>query len=274
MKRANTCLATNAVLACCVWHASFCAPCLGQDIDPELVRGEDVQALWDQGIYPLLEEILPSPGRTASHLMEECDLIADGEFFAFPYSSPEALRTLRPEDVRIDFRIHRLYKGEASKSIEVRLISDMLAYPGEALSRYAKREIIHERRREDLRPVYRQIRKLERAYKDGEITRQDFEKEDNRLTAIVLDRIDQDSLYSGSRSVGAIHGETFYDRGGAISPETSYLICVAKLTEGAGGYFLEEDPWDGAANIYWGEMRDYVLPGFDEPALDQASQDE
>ena len=265
MKRANSCLTTNAIIACCVWQTFLCTPCLGQDIDPELVRVDDLQTLWDQGRYPLLNEILPAPGNTASYLMEECDLIADGEFFAFPFSSSEELRALRPENMHINFRIHQLYKGEASNSIEVQIISDMLVYPGEALSRYVKREIIFETRKEDLRPVLRQIRELEKAHKEGKITRQRFERERNRLNAIVSDRVEQDGLYSSfRRSVGALHGETFYDRGGAVSPEKSYLICVNKLSEDAGAYILEEDP--DMANIYWGEMRDYVLSGLDEPA--------
>ncbi len=265
MKRANSCLEKNTVIACCVWYTFFCTPCLGQDIDPELVKADEIQTLWDQGIYPLLEEILPSPGRTASFLMEECNLIADGEFFAFPYSSPEELQALQPEDVHINFRIHQLYKGEASNSIEVQLINDMLVFPGAALSRYVKREIIFERREEDLRPVLRQIKELEKSYKEEKITRQDFEKERNRLNTIVSDRIGQDDLYSTfRRRVRPIHGETFYDRGGAVSPETRYLICVNKLMEDTGAYFLEEDP--DVAHIYWGEMRDYVLSGLDEPA--------
>ena len=59
--------------------------------------------------------------------------------------------------------------------------------------------------------------------------------------------------------MGAIDGNTFYDRNGAIAPGQPYLIGVNRSQGNISAYYLEEVP--SINNIYWGEMRDYVLPG-------------
>ena len=204
---------------------------------------------------------LSNPGGYASDLMDYFELVADGEFCALPESTPEELRALKPEEVVVKFRIHTLYKGPAADSLDIQMHMDMLAFPGEGVSRYAKRRQIIAKQDEDLELVWQQYTALESAYKAGEVDESDFWEEAERHMKTMREREKRDGLSGGRRDYLVMDAMTFYDKGGAISAGERYLIGVNPVQEGSNVYLLTEF---SGSRIHWGEMREHILPGFDQ----------
>ena len=257
-QRSLTGVRCGALLLFCSF---FSNPSAGQDIPTPLD--------YDAG-SPLMR--LHSGETLAEFLLEYYEVVADGEFFAVADPSPEDVRSLKRQSVRVKFRVRELYKGTVTDPVDVELVNDMLVLPGENVARYVKRRQILDQRRLDLKPVWKQKEDLEHSYRTGEMDRRTYEAERDRLSALVAQRIRRDGLADGHIRVGAIHGETFYDVGGAIRPGQKYLIGVNRKPDSKDVYVLEEDP--NMNNIYWGEMRDYVLPALGELARTGPAGDE
>lgn len=243
---------------------AICAPCLGQEISPERVREEDLQALYNQGIAVGMDDILISESRLASYLLENWEIVADGEFQRFPVEDQLELTALAREKVIVEFRINTLYKGVVSDPIEVEVLSDMLVFPGEDISRYMKRLEIRRRQAVDIEPLLRQIRALHQAFEDGTIDEREYEAKRDGLEEMVRQRRREDGLAVVGEGWAIIDASTFYDLNGAIRPNQKYLIGLKANPLGKDVYLLHEHPdWP---NIYWGDMRDYILPALDERA--------
>lgn len=165
-----------------------------------------------------------TPKSMAMQLLDDHQLVAYGKFSSIPGITLEELRGLKSRDVRVRFNIQRLHKGEAVVSFEVELNSDMLNVPGEDESRYAKRQSI---------------------------------RDQNRLFALAAPRSD-DFVPLSDREVSSWLGDTFYERGGVIHPNTSYVIGVNKTSDTGDGYLLGELP-ESPSRIYWGEEGDEIL---------------
>ena len=127
----------GALLLFCL---AFSCPSPGQDIDPDLITAEELRSARNQNITLGVPwgKFLPAPETLASDLLEDYELVADGEFYGLPESSPEELRTLKRETVLVRFRIHKLYKGTEPEAIDIELDNDMLIVPGEGISRGGK----------------------------------------------------------------------------------------------------------------------------------------
>lgn len=204
---------------------------------------------------------ISSPSGYASNLLGYFELVADGEFYALPESTPEELRALKPEEVVVKFRIHTLYKGPAADSIDIRMHMDMLAFPGEGISRYAKRQQIIAKQDQDLEPVWQQYKALESSYKAGEIDESEFWAEAAKHMKFMREREERDGLSGGRRDYLVMDAMTFYDKGGVIRAGENYLIGVNPFQKGAKVYLLTEF---SGSSICWGEMREHILPGFDQ----------
>ena len=174
----------GALLLSCL---AFSCPSLGQDIDPSLIAAEGTLSSGKKYIVAPWGKSLPSPEILASRLFKCCELVADGEFYALPESSPEELTALKRGHTLVRFRIHRLYKGMAPDAIDILLENDMLIIPGEEISRYERRRQILEEVLADLGPVLEQSDALLRSLEAGEVDRQTYSRETEELNAIISD---------------------------------------------------------------------------------------
>lgn len=239
----------------------FCFPSIGQEIGSEMVQEGDLRELWNQGTAVPLEFILPFPEKIAEDLMDHWDFVADGEFHSLPQDEPARSVVLKREYVIISFQIEKLYKGDVAESIKIELPSDMLVFPGEDISRYVKREQIKAEQYAEIQPIIDELRALRLAMEAGQIDPQEYRKQRDNLDELVNGRRRQDGLPDAALPWTAIDYETFYDKGGAIRPNQKFLIGLKNTPSGNDVYKLEEHP--DSSSIFWGEMRDYILPGLD-----------
>ena len=195
------------------------------------------------------------------YLLEYYELVAVGEFDSFPEGSPDDFSLLNPRDVLVEFRILKRYQGMSADSIQVELISDMLVFPGEDLSRYAKRQQVRWGQIKEAEAIRRQLETLERSLEAGEIALQEYEEETTKIS-VLQEQLTRDSLATSTRLIGLVHSETSYDLGGAIRPDETYLIGVNKTLDRNHVYMLEEVP-RSVKNIFWGETRDDLIAALD-----------
>ncbi len=247
----------------------------GQDVDSGWIKNEtyataknqignsDVSASHNSSRYRAL----------ASSLLRNFEFVADGEFLGLPDSSPEELRTLFRENVLVEFRIHELHihQGIAQDSAIIELPNDMLVVQGEGISRYAKRQMIIDKQIEDLRHVLEQTQVLDRSLRAGEIDRQEYSEQQDKLLNIVEERVAQDGVLEYVAQDGVIeyfpwipvlHANSFYDYGGVIRSGERYLIGANRIPKGADVYALDE--YFYSSRIYWGEMREAVRLALNE----------
>ena len=211
-----------------------------------------------EGLYP--------PSSYAMDLFDHFELVADGEFYAIPASTPEELRALEWGEVVVKFRIRKLYKGAAADSIGIQMDMDMLVYPGTSMSRYAKRQQIIAEQDEDLKPIWEEYEAAESAYEAGEIQESEYLRVLGKYSELSRARKRRDGLIGRRRFRGVVHGRTFFDKGGAIRAGEKYLIGVNSIQGSADGYLLTQF---GKSRIYWGEMRKHVLSA---PKLDNTKE--
>ena len=254
----NPHLPKQTVVLCCLCALGLWRVALGQDIHPEMVTEADRRAREDAFLTPP-EFHLGPPADFVSYLLRRYEFVADGQFDGLPEYSLEELKASRPAEVRIKFRINQLYKGQAEDSIDIRLTDDMLAVPGETISRNAKRHQILEKRNRDLKSVRKQIDDMKRSFEAGEIAEHDYQAERRRLYDIIHNRVQADGGISAPH-IFVFDGKSFYDKGGAVGPGENYLIGVNASPEAADAYYIDE--FLSKSSIFWGAMRDYILPGF------------
>ncbi len=188
------------------------------------------------------------------------EVVVDGEFYGIPEAGPEELATLDRKPVSLKFRVLDVYKGEALESIEIRVMSDMLAFPGKNTSRYVERLEILESQGARLRPIVEQRKILNASFEAGEISQQSFESEHIRLFR-QIEEVERDFMVSDWTVVRSLHREAFYDEGGVIREHERYLIGFpVQLTNNDSYEIQEEDAW-----IYSGERREDVVAALKAP---------
>lgn len=244
------------LLMCCFTFLVLFHEPFAHDIGSAGVTDRGGSPLGNSGSGTLMEDHMASPASIAESLLRDYDLVADGVFL-IPVATPNELRALKPKDVVIRFRFRKRYKGEASESVKIRLNSNMLEFPGEGISRHIKREQILDKQREYLKPFQEELDSLQASLETGAIDRAQYEAERDRLRQLIRDRKKKDGLAGGREFYIVFHGQTFFDRQGAIRADQRYLIGVNKVQDRSRTYKL--DAVYSGSTIYWGEMRDNVL---------------
>ncbi len=246
---ARVCLATCALCA---------GTLLAQDRNPQTIAdGNDRQS----GDHVGHTKIVPSSRDYATALLADYDLVALGVFEDFPQPEPDQFKSLAPGETKVRFKIEKLYKGSAGDSIDVSLNRDMLIYPGESVSRYAKRQQMRQSQISAESTLDREFAQLEEALRTGATTRQQYDEKLARLK-IAKNNLVRESLATSTRTVRPLHTTTFYDLAGAIRPDVEFLIGVTRSVEHVNVYALEEVPTKGA-NIFWGEVLEDVSRALD-----------
>ena len=195
-----------------------------------------------------------TPRNLAIELLDKHQLVAVGEFYAIPEFTRVELRGLQSKDARVRFRIQHLYKGEVVDSTKVKLNSDMLVVQGEDRSMHAKRHSFLEELDAYIRPHWDRVEEMAKSVDSGDVDLQALSAERMRVYVLVSERTH--SLLS-KRQVSSLVGDTFYDRGGVLHPNQSYLIGVNKVRGSKDVYSLGELP-DSPSRIYWGQESDEV----------------
>ena len=234
-------LRASALCAACL---AMCVPALGQD---------------GVGHYGR------APVEFVSGMFRHYDVVADGEFYAFPEYSEAELRSLRREDVVIRFRVDKWYKWWpkewSRESFEVRLPNDMLAFPGEDVSRFERRNRILDRLDEELESLLRQHDALAASCEAGEIGAQECRARAEEIELQLEKNGNRGELADGRIYLFMDHASTFYELGGAVRPGEKYVIACNDGPDGSRACAL--DPFFRSAKLYWGEKRAYTLPGFE-----------
>ena len=253
-------LTTHRVMPCLLCGLIFCGPSLSQDRDLDAIQEEDLQELFDQKIAAT--HWVPSPRTRALALLENYELVAVGEFDPLPGASPGDPSVFEPGNVVVGFRVLESYRGTASDSIEIELNNGMLIFPGEDLSRYTKRQQVRRDQMAESEVIRQELATLERSLEAGEITLREYEDETTRISALE-EQLVKDRLATSTRQVFVTHTETFYDLGGAIRLNESYLVGVSRTLDRFNVYALDEVP-QSTTNIFWGETRDDVIAALDD----------
>lgn len=190
-----------------------------------------------------------SPSVLASNLAKNYAIVVYGEFDGESVSNID--ESLSPKTISATFHVIRAYKGWAQGSLQIELMSDMLAHPGTNRSRYAMRGELLSVAKDSLEEIQIQIDSVAQSFDKGEIVEQEFNQSIERLKAERRQLIAEYSSLSG-RQIATSHGKTFYERGGVIRPTQRYLIGLN------GTLMLEEAPVT-SPNIYWGELMDEIV---------------
>jgi hypothetical protein len=194
-----------------------------------------------------------SPSYLASHFLLNADLIAVGEFGTPVELGNDPISLLRSRELDILFTIRIVYKGDVGPGdvVQVRLRNDMLAYPGEDISRYEKRLQLFHGKLEELQRAAPEVETVEQQFDRGDIT---LAERGERLRDIDLRNAqlisESSELTRIQRVLIVSHGPTFYDKSGVIQSDTSYLIAVDSVDGNVSYYSLGET----GPVIMWGEL--------------------
>ena len=250
----------------------FCAACYGQDRGRLGYTSEELLGMCAERIErgtrlpsPFnLHSFHYSPIGYASFLSQDFEIVVDGEFQDIPEANGAGPLGLNPKDLSVEFKVMKVYKGSAPDSIEVSLISDMLKFPGENISRFAKRREVIEDLNAQLQPIRDRLDALQASFDGGEVGEGAFRTEREKLLSL---RADMTRPYRelSFRTLGQIHGETFYERGGAIRENERYVIGIEPISGNTGSYQLQEDP--ALPNVFWGEQREDVITAWHSPEV-------
>ena len=221
-------------------------------------NAQDISQLDNQG--SIVGAGAGHPSYYVSRLLEMFEVVADGEFYAFPKSTAEELRALKEEDVTVKFRIRTLYKGGPEESIDVRMRIAMLNYPGTDISRHVRKKEIIAKQDEDLKLEWQRSKELYSSYKAGEIAESEFWDEYGQVMGLIEERRSQDGLIGPASEYVVMDSATFFSLGGVIREGEKYLLGVNRIKPGASTYLLTEYE---SSDIYWGELRQHILSGFE-----------
>lgn len=243
---------------------ALCGLVNGQETDPGWIKSSELATARNQtgDLDGTASGKLPRYRAMAASLMSDFELVADGEFIELPESSPEELSSLVRKDVLVRFRIHKLYKGSVQDSVYIELPNDMLVFPGEDISRNAKREVIISKQIEDLRPVLEKTLALDQSLEAGQISRQEYREQQDKLWAVVDERVAQDGAIDHLAWIPISGADSFYDYGGVIRPGERFLIGANGSLASEGAYALEE--YSRSSRIHWGERREIILFALNE----------
>ena len=153
----------------------------------------------------------------------------------------------KPRKVLTKFKVDVVIKGPRRTSINVNVHSDMLAYPGESISTYVKREKTLLKIHEDRIEIDRQMDALTDLMEENKIGRDEFEEKMSILETGVHKLNNEQMEIPDSVHYIVTHGETFYSAGGAITDKEQYLLAFESAES-------EFELGVGSNNlIYWGK---------------------
>lgn len=222
-----------------------------QDRDSELYRDGDAQhvaavtlSYFDLGYFDLV-----ATGRFGVALDEGEDA----------RSSLDRATLMNNRDVVVPFIIDRVYQGPATASpgttVHIQLPSDMLAYPGELVSRSAVREQMIDRHFAELQAVLAEIDALELALDNGSVKRAEHDTRRQVLDGSISELLaETDGIHT--RRVVVSHGYTFHQVDGVIVRGDPYLIAVSNVDGNSHFYSLDDISY--SYSIFWGEWGDDV----------------
>lgn len=194
-----------------------------------------------------------SASNLASALMMSFDIVVLGEFEPIPADLEKD--PLKARMVSVTFVVSHSYKGSEPGPMEIELMSDMLVYPGEEVSRYVKRIDMRKSLGQSLRDTRAELEALKLSLASGAISNQQFETESSEK-ANEKDELLRQRNGLGSRRATSIDMESYYDRGGVIRPGIPYLVGLDRHG------ILDELPIN--TNIYWGSMMEEILSVLNE----------
>lgn len=205
------------------------------------------------------------PEAWADRLLDAYDLVAVGRFEDIPDFSGNVEDLVSRQDVTVVFAIRRIYKGPASNGsrIAVQVQNEMLAYPGESVSRYAWRLNYQLELGRAVAETMNQLADLERRLEEGAIDTLEYDAERERL-----ERLGEEQLAAEIRAPTEVHltlhSESFYDLDGAIAPNAAeYLVGLDAIPGETESYRLSEYPLGKPSGIYWGVMAEDVTGALD-----------
>lgn len=211
----------------------------------------------------------PAPGtwavsseQRAEYFLKSYDFVVAGEFVDYPEDVAGDLTRNGRKEVVVPFVVSRIFKTYLPLgTIQVQFDADMLQYPGEEISRYAKRREFRQQHAAWREQFAKQMTELREGQLNGFITALEFRQREAELTAI-HDAVVAEAVKIPSRFVGVLHGETFYDLGGAVKPYEQYLLGLELSRENPNVFLLSEVP--GNRNIFWGQMGDEIADLLDQ----------
>lgn len=198
-----------------------------------------------------------NPAGVAEAYLFNTDLVAIGQFGTPVEVGFDSLSLLESREIDLPFTVLTVYKGNISPGdvVLVRLRNDMLAYPGETVSRYEKRIQLLDERRQELRAATAETTEVQRELDAGSITPEEAQRRFREID------IQNGRLISETREWRRIqrrpvssHGATIEKRGGAIRPNTPYLLAVESIDGNFSYYSLREFN----SPIWWGEAADAI----------------
>ncbi len=215
----------------------------------------------------------PQPSEVARRLLDEFGLVALGEFIGIPDTVGEELHGHASDAVRmlsdelpLSFRIDTVFKGEPPEVLEVWLNSDMLEFPGSGVSRYVWRgqlwsDLESELSQLDEEWVWARGWRLPDDVESSVMSEREWQAWfDERFDSDRADEhYEQESAYFEAaggqlelRREFTYFADTFYDRGGAISPYERYLLAINRGPDSFAPWRVS-DTADGPIRIYWGD---------------------
>lgn len=248
----RTRLALMACLQCGVFSSSGVP---AQDRDE--IRAAPIGEVDGREIF-LSTDVPVSDQQRVSWLLESFDLVAMGRFVDLSLVDSDGKHALRSRTVTTPFRIQGLYSGVETEGsvVDVQLNSDMLAFPGEAISRYAKRQEVHAAFARRMAEAAEERSELDAALRAGAMSDERHRRETARLDVEDME-LNEELRAFGTRGAFRSHGETFYDLGGSIREGEPYLIAVTNVAGEEGAYLLDDLPT--TTNLFWGEKLEDML---------------
>ena len=192
------------------------------------------------------------PEQWASFVFENYEVVVVGEFPDIPDDVAGNITRQGENEVVIPFEVSAIYKGYVPYDVvQVRLVADMLSYPGEDIARYSKRFETRLEYAAMFEQLNQRFTNLRSDLRSGLVSDESFQAQEAVLLA------EQQQLFSESvsisfRSISITHSLSFYDLGGAIEPNESYLLGLNRSRDNRDVLVLEEVPL--IQNIFWGRM--------------------
>ena len=189
----------------------------------------------------------------ASFVFENYEVVVTGEFPEIPEDVASDITRKGIAEVDISFEVSALHKGYLPNNVvKVRLAADMLLYPGEHISRYSKRFETRLEYAAMLESLNQRINSLRNDVRSGLVSIEDLQTQEAVLVA-QRQQLASTIVSIPSRTISTLHVESFYDLGGAIKPNESYLLGLSRSRDDPDVLILQEIP--AIRNIFWGRMR-------------------
>ena len=177
-------------------------------------------------------------------------IVVFGEFIL---AEETDINPFESRQVSTTFRIDESFKGfEERETIAVKVHSDQLAYPGEAISTYAKRIQMQSELYEKGLQTEKQMDSLRVSWEENEIGDEEFQERKSEIEAdyAKLNR-DYMAIPEAKYHIVVSHGKTFYDRGGSIMQKRKYLLVFNLRNDTE--YYVSQGINNGNTSIFWGD---------------------